>query len=171
MAPSLTRVEQSFLAQLQAIFDSTGKGPRPLKRSSYQFLLAYGWFYTPQPLPKKAAPGAVGECYNNALKLVLDDPGLMYIEGFAAGGDGLPIHHAWATDGTGRAIDITWATPGVIYVGVPFKAGWVSLMGLKYKGVGGLLDDWEHDWPLLRGLGDEPEKWLELKGRGAKKLT
>jgi hypothetical protein len=58
-----------------------------------------------------------------------------------------------------------------VYIGVPFKSGFVSLMGLKNKGVGSLLDDWENGYPLLRELGDRSEEWLEPRGNGFAKVT
>jgi hypothetical protein len=96
---------------------------------------------------------------------------LIYVEGFAAGEGGLRIHHAWVTDGNGRVIDNTWRVPGVVYVGVPFRCGFVSLTGLKNKGVGSLLDDFANDYPLLRELSDKPEKWLEPNGKGTVRIA
>jgi hypothetical protein len=80
--------QQVLLRQLHAN-DGT-KRTGLLKRTSSQFVLEYGWFYTPSPLPQKLALGPDGECYNNALRLVLDDAKLIYVEGFAAGGGGPP---------------------------------------------------------------------------------
>jgi hypothetical protein len=165
----LTQFENALLRQLHDDHNSNAK--RVLKRTSRQFVLDYGWFYTPAPLPMGVTLAAKAECYNNALRLVLDNSNLVYVEGFAVGKDGLPIHHAWVTDRSGRAIDNTWDTPGIAYAGVPFKAGVVSLIGLKNQSVGSLIDDWEHDWPLLQQEGDHPERWLEIQGNGSRKLT
>jgi hypothetical protein len=151
----LTRLEQAMLTQLRAKDSTNPKGV--LKRTSKQFVLEYGWFYKRAPLPQDVVLATRGECYNNALCLALENPSFVYCEGFAAGKGGSRIHHAWVTDGRGRAIDNTWVPPGMVYAGVPFKAGFVSLIGLMNDGVGSLLDDWEHDWPLLRELGDYPE--------------
>ena len=171
MPAELTKFEQEMLAYLQSPASSTANARRIFKRTSPKFVLDYGWFYTPSPLSKRLGLGPEGECYNNALKLVLDNPKLTYVEGYAAGGGSAPLRHAWATDGKGRVIDNTWPLSCSVYVGVPFKAGWVSFTGLKRKGVGSLIDDWENDWPLLRELGDEPGKWLKLKGKGFRKVT
>jgi hypothetical protein len=165
----LSPFERAFIEQLQAKDSNNPKGF--LKRTSRQFVLDFGWFYKPGPLPQGVVLANEGECFNNALILALADPKLIYVEGFAALDGGPRTFHAWVTDGTGRAIDNTWVTPGVVYAGVPFKRGWVSLMGLKNKGVGSLIDDWQHDWPLLRALGDKPKTWLELEGKGFAKLT
>jgi hypothetical protein len=165
----LTPFEQALLRQLR-IKDSTN-AKNILKRTSCQFVLEYGWFYEPASVPKAVKMASEGECYNNALILALTDPSLIYVEGFTASEGGVRIHHAWVTDGRGRAIDITWAAQGAVYIGVPFKSGFVSLMGLKNKGVGSPLDDWENGYPLLRELGDRPEEWLEPRGNGFAKVT
>jgi hypothetical protein len=165
----LTESERAMLHRLRAKHGTNAKGV--LKRTPSQFIHDYGWFYEPAPLPDAVNPGNSNECYNNALVLALNEPSLIYVEGFAAGPGGLRIHHAWATDGTGRAIDNTWDAPDVVYVGVPFKCGFVSLTGLKNKGVGSLLDDYANDFPLLRELSDEPEKWLEPGGKGIVRIA
>ena len=171
MPRKLSQFEQEMLAYLLSPSSTTANARRILKRTSCQFVLDYGWFYTPSRLSKLVGPGPEGECYKNALMLVLDNPKLTYVEGYAAGGGSHPIRHAWATDGKGRVIDNTWRLSGSVYAGVPFKVAWVSSTGLKNKGIGSLIIDWEHDWPLLRELGDEPQKWLEMKGKGFRKVT
>lgn len=153
-----------MLRQLRAKDGTNPKGF--LKRTSCQFVHDYGWFYEPMELPIGVEPANENECYNNALNLALHDPSLIYVEGFCAGEGGLRIHHAWATNGDGRVIDNTWRTPGVVYVGVPFQCGFVSLTGLKNRGVGSLLDDFANDYPLLRELSDQPDHWLEPRGKG-----
>jgi hypothetical protein len=165
----LTQHEQAMLHQLRAGGGRPGNGV--LRRSSCQFLLDYGWWYEPVSLPKDVAKGNPNECYQNALLLALERDELVYVEGFAAGPGGLRIHHAWVTDGKGRAFDPTWNELGVVYVGVPFNAGWVSLRGLTNKGVGSVIDDLEDGFPLLDDLGDRPDEWMEPRGMGFIKVT
>ena len=165
----LNEHEQSMLQQLRAGGSRLGNGV--LKRSACQFILDHGWLYEPGPLRQGIGPGQSNECYNNALNLVLADESLVYVEGFTADECGLRIHHAWVTDGKGRAIDPTWAKPGVVYAGVPFKSSFVCKTGLKDKGLGSLLDDWEQGYPLLQDLGDRPDEWMEPRGIGFAKLT
>lgn len=163
-ARPLTESELGCVRLLQAKDNTNPKGY--LKRTSRQFVFDYGWFYEPHPLPEHVECAREGECYNNALRLALEDSSLIYVEGFASGKGGPPIHHAWVTDGTGRVIDNTWSVPGAVYAGVPFTTQFVSITGLKNEGVGSLIDDWEHDWPLLRELTDQPELWMEPRGHG-----
>jgi hypothetical protein len=165
----LTQFERAMLRQLRANDETNPKGY--LKRTSCQFVHDYGWFYDSGPLPQAVEPGDSNECYSNALVLALGDPSLIYVEGFAAGEGGLRIHHAWIAARNGLAIDNTWRVPGVVYVGVPFRCGFVSLTGLKNNGVGGLLDDFANDYPLLRELSDKPEKWLEPNGKGTARIA
>lgn len=145
--------------------------PQKFHRTFFQFILEYGWFYRPAPLPTGLKRGTDGECYNNALRLALDNPNLIYVEGFGDGGGGRRFHHAWVTDGQGRAIDSTWRKPAAVYAGVPFRTSFVALVGLKNKGVGGLIDDSLNHFPLLNELGDRPEEWLDLRGKGYRALT
>jgi hypothetical protein len=166
----LTEFEQAMLRQLRAKDGTNAKGI--LKRTPSQFIHDYGWFYEPAPLPKTVEAGNADECYNNALVLTLNDSSLIYVEGFAVvRAEGFRIHHAWVTDGNGRAIDNTWEVPGVVYVGVPFRCGFVSLMGLKNKGVGSLLVDYANGFPLLGELSDQPEKWLDPRGEGITRIA
>jgi len=100
------------------------------------------------------------------------DHSLTYCEGFVLNRTGkLPIHHAWVTDGTGRAIDNTLVESASAYFGVPFNTAFLCRYYLKTKDITSMLDDYEHHWPLLRRLGDKPEKWLEPKGCGLARLT
>jgi hypothetical protein len=162
----LAAMEKELLLGLQAKVGTNPNGV--LKRTPRQFVLDYGWFYKPEPLPPGIVVANEGECFNNALQLALANPNLIYVEGYALGG--YPIAHAWVTDGSGRVFDNTWATLGLAYAGVPFKTSWVSLIGLKNKGIGSLIDDWEHGWPLCGELGDTPKFWLESKGKGTREL-
>ena len=136
------------------------------KRDKFQFVLEYGWWYEPLPLPKGIRRGRPSACFKNAFNLALDDESLTYCEGFALIPGGKLLHHAWATDGTGRVIDSTWELPAMAYAGVPFNTHFVNLYHLERHAIVSLLDDYLHDWPMLRELGDRPKEWLEKKGRG-----
>ena len=60
---------------------------------------------------------------------------------------------------------------GVVYIGVPFKCGFVGLTGLKSKGVDSLLADYANAFALLRELSDQPETWLEPEGKGIVRIA
>jgi len=142
-----------------------------LKRTGQQFVLDNGWLYERVELPKTIQRGMPNECHRNAVELTLADSSLVYCEGYALFGSGsLPTIHAWVTDGDGNAIDNTWDQPGVAYAGVPFDAKFVSVSVLGNSAVVSLIDDYLNDWPLRRELGDQPEEWLELAGRGRTRL-
>ena len=78
--------------------------------------------------------------------------------------------HAWATDGRGRAIDNTWPKPGVAYAGVPFRSLFVNMTALKNRATVSLLDDYQNNYPLRGELGDRPDEWLDLRGRGTERV-
>ena len=133
--------------------------------------MEYGWWYDPVEPSSKIPAGRPQECHKNATDLILDDETLIYCEGFAQYESGSqPTLHAWVTDGQGRAIDNTWPKPGVAYAGVPFKSVFITLTALKNRAMGSLLDDWQNNYPLRGQLGDCPDGWLELRGRGKERL-
>jgi hypothetical protein len=143
-----------------------------LKRTCQEFVLENGWWYEPIELDQKFATGTPQECSKNAVDLTLAHDSLIYCEGYALFKSGsLPTLHAWVTDGHGRAIDNTWPQPGVAYAGVPFKSLFVNLTSLKNHATISLLDDWQNNWPLRGDLGDRPDVWLELRGRGTARLS
>jgi hypothetical protein len=138
-----------------------------LKRTCQQFVLDYGWWYEPVERPKQINLGTPNECLKNATDLMLTDDSLIYCEGYALFESGMtPVIHAWVTDGKGRAFDNTWSKPGVAYAGVPFRSLFVSMTTLKNHAIISLLDDWQNTYPLRGELGDRPDDWLELRGRG-----
>jgi hypothetical protein len=171
LAQHFTQIEQWMLEQLRVPAIPKVPEDQTVQRTAFQFVLEFGWFYSPSPLPENLDLGPDGECFNNALRLVLADDSLTYVEGFAAGGGSPPIPHAWVTDGKGRAIDNSWRLSGSVYAGVPFKGGVVSLIGLKNKGIGSVIEHFIGNVPLLDAMATDPEKWLDLRGNGSKKLT
>jgi len=141
------------------------------KRTAQQFVLAHGWWYEPLGVPDTIASGSTKECHKNAVDLTMNDPSLVYCEGYALFKSGSsPTIHAWVTDGRGKAIDNTWPQPGVAYAGIPFTSLFVSMTALKNNAIISLLDDYMNDWPLLGHLGDRPEEWFEVEGRGLKRV-
>jgi len=136
-----------------------------------RFVLDYGWWYAPCPLPEQVNAGTPRNCFYNAFNLAKDDPSLTYCEGYAIGRAGVRMHHAWVTDGKGSSMDSTWGEAGRAYAGVPFQILFLLERALKNLAVVCALDDWEHDWPLLGDLGDRPDQWLEPTGYGISRLT
>ena len=133
--------------------------------------MEYGWWYEPVEQDKRFATGTPQECHKNATDLALADDSLIYCEGYALFKSGsLPTLHAWVTDGQGNAIDNTWPQPGVAYAGVPFQSLFVNMTALKNHATGSLLDDYLNNWPLRGDLGDRPDEWLQLRGRGTARI-
>ena len=161
--------ESFLLAQLLHSGQSYGRN-RPLRRTACEFVVEYGWWYTAAPLPDPLIRGKENECFMNAFFLALEQNELVYVEGYAMLDGGRRVNHAWLTDGRGNAFDGTWPEPGVAYAGVPFRTGFVNFNHLKNREVVCLIDDYPHDWPLLRDLGDKPDEWLDLRGRGREKI-
>jgi hypothetical protein len=42
----------------------------------------------------------------------------------------------------------------------------VNMTALKNHATVSLLDDYQNNYPLRGDLGDRPDEWLELRGRG-----
>ena len=99
--------------------------------------------------------GAGGQCFRNALKLVMRFPDeLTYAEGFAASwfeGQIRPHFglHAWAVTREGEAIDPTWSGK-VEYFGVPFDLDYVLKTNARRKEFG-VIDNPQEDFPLWSG--------------------
>jgi hypothetical protein len=142
-----------------------------LKRTLQEFVLEYGWWYEPAEPDVKIPKGTPQQCHTNATDLTLDDDSLIYCEGYALFKCGSqPTVHAWVTDGRGRAIDNTWPKPGVAYAGVPFRSLFVNMTALKNRATVSLLDDFQNNYPLRGELGDRPDEWLDLRGRGTERV-
>jgi len=114
----------------------------------------------------------IKQCFYNAQMLVLADRNnkLVYHEGYAFGRAIIAVQHGWASI-NGKVIDLTWRLDQTIrksgrlkdrvigvypegfeYVGVPFPDKDALRTKMLERGwCGSLIDDWENDWPLIRG--------------------
>jgi hypothetical protein len=57
------------------------------------------------------------------------------------------------------------------YAGVSFKSLFVNMTALKNHATVSLLDDYQNNYPLRGDLGNHPEEWLELRGRGTERIS
>jgi hypothetical protein len=168
----MTPHQSELLAFLSHSAPTPAAKAASLKRTFQEFILEYGWWYEPVELPVSVVRGTPNQCHKNAVDLMSPDNALIYCEGYALfESNTTPTIHAWVTDGNGHGIDSTWPHPGVAYAGVPFKSFFVTVTSLKNHAVISLLDDWQNTYPLRGELGDRPDEWLELKGRGFAKLS
>lgn len=166
----MTTHEQHLLTQLLHSGQSRGRN-NFLRLTACEFVVEHGWWYTPKLLPKHLPRGKQNECFKNAFDLAFDDPDLIYVEGYATLDDGTRVAHAWVTDQHGNAFDSTWPKPGTAYAGVPFNTEFTNLNHVKNEAVICLIDDYLHEWPLLRDLADQPDVWMEKAGRGREKIS
>ena len=74
------------------------------------YLASYGQEWKPAPLPKDVKLGKMGNCYENATQLVINNPNLRYAEGvaYSANTGKIPFLHGWAVTPEGTVIDPTW---------------------------------------------------------------
>jgi hypothetical protein len=128
--------------------------PDPHYVNKEELLLRHGRFFQPQPRPKKYRRGRFKECFANSFRLARKQ-GLRYVEGVAVPPDvGTPVHHAWCIDANDRVIDVTWSEPGRVYFGVVIDH---ARVGRSWSAENqSVLDDWPHQWPILREPYVEP---------------
>lgn len=110
------------------------------------FVLQHGTAYDPNAF--ELVEGEIKACYRNSLRTAAEN-GCSYVEGYAMGGIGLDIHHAWCVKPDGTPVECTWEAPGDAYRGVVFPLR-VALEALD--ATGSVLDDWQRG-PILK------ERW------------
>jgi hypothetical protein len=151
--PTLAHLKQ--VAEMQA---SIGH-----KRGLEQFVLDHG-----MPFDKVASGpvkrGTPKACFMNACHLAFEDDALTYVEGYACGVKdiALPMQHAWCVNAADEVIDPTWPRgSGYGYYGVPFDTRFLRQQVAK-RGYYGLIDDWEHRWPLPTGK-IKPDRFMAAR--------
>ncbi|KKN90159.1 hypothetical protein LCGC14_0232750 [marine sediment metagenome] len=139
------------------------KGKRPkgwLYNNHCDFLLRHGNEFECQPLPEGIKKGTIKECYSNAFDLVLSEPDLIYVEGYA--NSIIPTNHAWCATPEGLVVDPTWSDlgdhPGREYFGVPFQTDFVRQTILRNGFHGVIWCGAFINASLMRGSTPE-EKW------------
>ena len=117
-----------------------GDNPKLAFSGPEQIVLTLGKSFTPQPLPDEYSRGPQKECYKNTFQLVMENPELTYVEGFAVPDNvPIPLAHAWAVDVDGMVIDTTWPNPGKEYVGVAMSWEFVAETAIRTE-VYGVFD-------------------------------
>lgn len=96
-----------------------------------ELMLAHGRLMPQAPLPPDIERGKPKECFSNCQDLVLTDPSLTYVEGYATF-ETLPIAvpHAWALTDEGSVVDSTWTQENRHYFGIAINQDWLlDLLG------------------------------------------
>jgi hypothetical protein len=122
------------------------------------------------------------QCFHNSQHLVMCDASrqMVYVEGYAWSPIADPVLHGWVVV-NGKVIDVTspalttddLALPdprqvrgvfsGRAYFGVPFRRTYIAERLEATGSFGTLIDDWEHQYPLLQTGGDGAI-WSETLG-------
>ena len=114
-----------------------------------ELVLKIGQGFTYKARPRSFKKGLPKSCYYNSAMLVINDPSLTYVEGYACI-RGIPILHAWVIrSGSKFVIDVT-ANGLTDYYGIPFKTEYVVDRAVNSPDGFALLDDWYAGFPLLR---------------------
>jgi hypothetical protein len=152
----LTNIEQYLLASSELVAASNTH-----KHGEYHSIMEFVYkngqnFKRIGKRPKSLRKGRNHYCFANATRLALNCPSLIYCEGYALGI--IPVHHAWVVTRRGTVIDPTWNDANQHeYYGVPINHSYLRKSILEY-GVYGLIDLWEHGWPILKA---KPKQFLE----------
>jgi len=104
------------------------------------------------PLPADIERGRKGNCFENAVKLVIKNKKkYYYCEGYAISetSGNLVSLHAWVVNKNHKVIDSTWSD-GKEYFGIIFRFDYVWHWVIKNKGPKSLIDNWQNDWQLLK---------------------
>lgn len=141
-----------------------------LRQTAAEFVIEHGWWYAPKPTV--TTKGEPSQCFTNAFLLAMKHPEMSYVEGYAiATADGTRTAHAWLTDRQGQAIEVTWDRPGAAYGGIPFKLDFLGRRLRDDGEIGSMIDDFMHDWPLLREGGPSRNEWWDEAGIGREKIS
>lgn len=156
---------------LQAMTVFRGSPPPGYVYSCFEdFVLRRGRAYESRHIPRAAEralrarhAGVVFEpraCFYNAQMAAIRDTSLTYVEGYVL--RIIPILHAWLATKDGAVYDPTPAF-GVLgrfrdmeYFGVEFRDRHMLVTRMVDSGYSSsLIDDWQGDWPALRGVYDQ----------------
>ena len=147
----------SDMMEAANLHNASLRGGKPSERpfsSQYDFVLKEGieCEYTGNPRPKGCGVRKMQDqqCFRNAHIVAMRLPErYAYVEGFALGM--IPVPHAWLIDMDGKVVDPTWNKETCAeYIGVPLDLRYVNRIILSRE-VYGVVDNWEHDWPILVG--------------------
>jgi hypothetical protein len=135
------------------------------------FVLRRGRLFPPQAMSREEERdirsrhlGVVFEprqCFYNAQLAAIRDRRLTYVEGYVL--RIIPILHAWLVTDSGAVVDPTpafgiwngWFTD-LEYFGVEFRdTGMLARRMVESGYSSSLLDDWQADWPAMRGVYDK----------------
>lgn len=119
-------------------------------QSMERYVLDYGEWWAPQPLPAKYRRGVPKLCFQQSQALARRYKSLRYVEGFVMDAkiQCMPFHHGWCVDAGGRVVDVTWPEAGLAYLGVVFDLKFVREQ-LKGTGCCSVIDNWVKGFPLL----------------------
>ena len=148
-----------YLESVRSVFANMTL-PRDAQYSCVEdFIYQLGRKYTPAPwkLQESYHRRTPKECFANATQLAIIHSELTYVEGFVYKNGIIPLIHAWCVDDAGVVYDPTLLDPeNCFYLGVPLKIEFV-LQTIEAKGTYGVIDNYEHKFPMLRGVYQQDE--------------
>lgn len=124
--------------------------------TTYELVKKYGKQFVPFLRPPEVFKMQDKECFSNSVMLVMNNPELIYCEGYAVP-EYCPIliHHAWVMLPDGSMIDPTWKSAGEAYRGIPFTREYM-LRAMRESGLYSILDNYK--WREI--YTDDPRVYL-----------
>lgn len=114
--------------------------------------------------PKGTRKQAYKQCYRNATRYVLFNPGSgwEYFEGYAISGLGFPMMHAWC-EREGRVLDLTWRDPDrCFYKGIRVPADMLRDKVMRARCYGAFTDQIGYpDYEFMRLIEPRVEDMVE----------
>jgi hypothetical protein len=137
---------------LLQLFNVHIQGPPRLGNyySPYHFVLQHGQYFKDCVPDPKLGPKQL--CFFNSQKIAVEDPDLLYAEGFVYT-MGQPIAHGWNVMRDGTVLDTTLRGRGAEckeYFGIVFKTEFVLTQMIFHEAYQALIDNWKADFPLIR---------------------
>lgn len=157
--PLGSRLVQGLIASAASTRVTREGRPGREYASCEEFVLLNGTMWRYQAKPGNVRWGTEQACYQNVYRLVNDTPGRLYVEGYATTGI-MPVNHAWVGQPkSGTVLDNTWQPRRLgqsdprfwEYLGIAFDFLWVMGQVMRMGRYGSIIDNWQADWPLLRG--------------------
>lgn len=100
-----------------------------------QHYLNGGRFFLPQPRPTGYRLRKPKQCWHNSFNLCLDDPSLIYCEGYALlllDASAHDVEHGFCVQ-DGKVIEVTLRDTPLAYFGLPYTAKQAATLVSKYK--------------------------------------
>ncbi|MFQ3451795.1 hypothetical protein PMN64_00500 [Bradyrhizobium sp. UFLA01-814] len=116
-----------------------------------RIVLEHGVPFTGIDRPKGMRLRKAQYCFRNSFYAASEQPGMLYVEGFAAVANSVVVHHGWISPDGVHAIDVTLRYPpeSIEFFGVAFTVGTATSELLQTNQLMPLFNSWKPGSRLL----------------------